>query len=141
MADAKQPTRPMRRTGPPGGRRSERFVEKEDRSAVESIREATGASVDVIQYHLRECGGDVNKATEELIDTPFTVVQSKKPKNKTLGRGRGRGRDHPNGRGSRFEAAGKREGRHDTQKSLIAGRGRGGGQGSMRGRGGIHRNK
>lgn len=46
-----------------GGRRGGR-----DRGVVDSIREATGASVEDIQYQLQECEGDVNKATEQLID-------------------------------------------------------------------------
>lgn len=106
MAASKQGSPPARRGGGPFvGRRSDPDDVKEERAVVESIREATGASVEDIHYQLRECEGDVNKATEKLIDTPFTVVQSKKPKTRPVGRTatRGRGRDAPGGRGRHYE--------------------------------------
>jgi len=45
---------------------------------VKSILDATGASIEEIELALKECDGDVNKATEKLIDDPFTYVQNKK---------------------------------------------------------------
>lgn len=120
MASSKQDASPLR------GHRDK------DRSVVESIREATGASVEEIQYQLRECGGDVNAATEKLIDAPFTVVQSKRSKRPAprVQRGRGReyatkGRHDSNGAADRYVCA---------QHACLGGRGRGY-TGPSRGRG------
>eukprot|EP00210_Caulerpa_lentillifera_P001775 g1705.t1 len=108
-----------------------------DRGIVDSIREATGASEEDIHYHLHECGGDVNKATERLIDckpiihpslpnsplaAPFILVQSKKtrPKIQNRGRGRGRGRREISGvtrRGNETEPHGGKFNRRNGQNS------------------------
>lgn len=79
------------------GHRGDR-TSKEQRAVVESIREATGASVEDIKFQLDECGGDINKATELLITEPFTVVQSRKSKARSTIRERGRGTTARRGR-------------------------------------------
>ena len=102
MEVPRQDPSPMRRGGPRGGARGgQRVVQKEPRTVVEHIREATGASVDIIQHALLECKGDVNRATEQLIDAPFKTVRSKKSKTtrpSTRGGRRGSGYDHAGGR-------------------------------------------
>ncbi|GMH32839.1 hypothetical protein BSKO_00673 [Bryopsis sp. KO-2023] len=49
-----------------------------ERRIIDQIREATEASEEDIEITLKECGGDVNEATEKLIESPFKVVTKRK---------------------------------------------------------------
>lgn len=42
-----------------------------ERRVIDQMKEATKATEEDIQITLRECGGDVNEATEMLIDCKF----------------------------------------------------------------------
>lgn len=87
------------------------------------MKEATGASEEDIRAVLQQCNGDPNRATELLLENPFSKVTSKKDRRKAkdedrrtenvkqdgkrpAGSGGGRGRGRTEGRGGRGSGRG-----------------------------------
>lgn len=56
--------------------------DKAARALIERIRDASGASEDVITHVLEECNYDANEAVARLIESPFLEVQTKQAKKK-----------------------------------------------------------